>query len=618
MIIRKGFFSAALALVAAATLSAATLAGPEFDANRYLAHIKYLASPEMRGRETGSPELEKAAQYIANLFRTDGLQTLGGKSYLQPFEVTTTAKMGKINRLEFVSKEKAESLNVNDQFIPFNFSAKGKVTGGLVFAGYGITAPEYNYDDYAGIDVHGKFVVVLAHEPQEFDEKSVFDGKVYTDHAQMYSKAANARKHGASGVILINDRVNHPGSADDLEAFGRTTGPADAGILFVQVKEAVIEALVRDSGKDLGKLETSIDTNLKPVSFVLPDVEVRENIDVERAVKTVHNVVGYMPGETDEYVIIGAHYDHLGLGAQFSLAPSLIGTVHPGADDNASGTAGVIELARHFTAMEQAGTKFKRGIVFMTFAGEELGLLGSSFYANHPELPLAKAVTMINMDMIGRVQKGKLYVGGAGTGSTLRTDLDEITPDFPTLHVDYSDTSGYGSSDHTEFTAKQVPVLFFFSGLHSDYHKPSDTWDKIDAPDAVTVLKLIAEVADRLSNDAGRPQYIRVEPPKEDNPHAGSGDVSGGSGYGPYFGSIPDFGEIPNGVKFADITPGSPAAVGGLKAGDILTKFGSDVIKNLYDFTYALRAHKAGDEVEVQVLRDGRPFTAHVKLTERK
>ncbi|HYA18497.1 MAG TPA: M28 family peptidase [Bryobacteraceae bacterium] len=618
MTIRKAFSGAVLATLAAAALFAATSGVPDFDPSRYLAHIKYLASPEMKGRETGSPELEKAAQYIANQFRADGLQPLGGKSYLQPFEVTTAAKMGKTNRLEFVSRQKVESLNVNDQFIPFNFSAKGKATGGLVFAGYGITAPEYNYDDYSGIDVHGKFVVVMAHEPQEFNEKSVFDGKVYTDHAQMYSKAANARKHGALGVLLINDRVNHTGTADDLEAFGRTTGPADAGILFVQVKEAVIESLVRDAGRDLMKLEKSIDTDLKPVSFVLPDVEVRENIDVERAVRTVHNVIGYMPGETDEYLIIGAHYDHLGLGAQFSLAPSLIGTVHPGADDNASGTAGVIELARHFTAMAQAGTKFKRGIVFMTFAGEELGLLGSSFYANHPELPLAKAVTMINMDMIGRVHDGKLYVGGAGTGSTLRADLDELTPHFPTLHVDYSDTSGYGSSDHTEFTAKQVPVLFFFSGLHSDYHKPSDTWDKIDAPDAVTVLRLVMEVAERIDGDAARPVYVRVEPPKEDNPHAGSGDVSGGGGYGPYFGSIPDFGEIPNGVKFADITPGSPAALGGLKAGDILTKFGSDQIKNLYDFTYALRAHKPGDEVEVQVLRDGRPITTHVKLTERK
>jgi hypothetical protein len=597
------------------SVSALFAAEPVYDGVRYLDHIKFLASPEMRGRETGSPELEKAANYIANQFRADGLHPLNGKSYLQPFDVTTTAKMGRNNRFEILSKQHAEALVVSTDFIPFNFSAHGKSTAGLVFAGYGITAPEYSYDDYAGIDVKGKFVIVLAHEPQEFNEKSVFEGKVYTDHAQIYSKAANARKHGAAGVILINDKVNHPTGADELEAFGKTAGPDDAGILFVQIREGFAETLARGAGKDLLTIEKDIDKDLKPRSFAIPDVEIRENIDVDRAVKTVHNVLGYLPGETDEYLIIGAHYDHLGLGAQFSLAPSLIGTIHPGADDNASGTAAVIELAKHFSA----GPKPRRGIVFMTFAGEELGLLGSSFYANHPELPLAKCVTMINLDMIGRVQHGKLYVGGAGTGTTLRADLDAITPQFSTLHIDYSDNSGYGSSDHTEFTAKQVPVLFFFSGLHSDYHKPSDTWDKIDVPATVTVLQLITDVAERIDTDATRPTYVRVEPPKMDNPHAGSGDVStSGGGYGPYFGSIPDFGEIPNGVKFADITPGSPSAVAGLKPGDILTKFGDDQIKNLYDFTFALRAHKVGDEVEVQVLRDGKPVVAKVKLTQRK
>jgi hypothetical protein len=322
-------------------------------------------------------------------------------------------------------------------------------------------------------------------------------------------------------------------------------------------------------------------------------------------------VVGYLPGETDEYLIIGAHYDHLGLGGQFSLAPSLTGTVHPGADDNASGTSGVIELARHFSALP----KPKRGIVFMTFAGEELGLLGSSYYANHPELPLAKAVAMINMDMIGRVRDGKLYVGGAGTGTTLRQELDQITPRFP-LHVDYSDTSGYGSSDHTSFTAKQVPVLFFFSGLHGDYHKPSDTWDKIDANAGIEVVELVAAVADRLDSEPGRPQFVRVE--EKDNPHAGVASAGSGSGYGPYFGSIPDFAEPPRGVRFADVTPGSPAAKAGLKAGDILVKFGNDAVQNLYDFTYALRAHKAGEEVEVEVLRNDKSLTAKVQLTERK
>jgi aminopeptidase YwaD len=572
-----------------------------FDPDRYLRHIKFLASPELRGRESGSPELEKAAQYISAQFRADGLKPADGKSFEQAFEITTSAKMGAGNRFDYVSGgSDRQTLQPMKDFVPFNFSARGKASAKVVFAGYGITAPEYNYDDYAGVDVRGKLVVVLAHEPQEYDEKSIFAGKVYTDHAQYYSKAANARRHGAAGVILIGDRVNHKTSADELEPFGKTTGPNDAGILFVQVKEDVVEAWFRAAGKNLMQIESGIDVDVKPRSFELPGVEVRETVDVERAVKTVHNVLGYVPGQTDEFVVIGAHYDHLGLGYQFSLAPSLAGMVHPGADDNASGTAGVLELARHFAAEypPNGPSKPKRGMLFMTFAGE--------------------AAVMINMDMIGRVKDGKLFVGGASTGTTLRQDLDALVPRSP-LHVDYSDTGagGYGSSDHISFTAKQVPVLFFFSGLHGDYHKPSDTWDKINATGAIAVLELVADIAERVDGQAERPRFVRVV--EKENPHGGSeppGISSGG--YGPYFGSIPDFAEVPRGVRFADITPGSPAALAGLKAGDILVKFGADAVQNLYDFTYALRAHKAGDEVDVEVLRNDKSVTAKVKLTERR
>jgi len=598
-------------------LSAALVwaAAPSFDADRYLGHIKYLASPELKGRATGSPELEKAAQYIVEQFRADGLQPPpGATSYLQPFEVTTSAKLGRANSFQFTLRGDSQNLQPEKDFIPFNFSASGKASGEVVFAGYGITAPEYHYDDYAGLDAKGRFVVVLRHEPQEFDEKSVFEGKVYTDHAQFYSKAANAKAHGARGVILVADRINHKSDPEALERFGRIDGPADAGILFVQVKEDVVKPWFEAAHKNIEDLETAIDGDLKPRSFALTGVEVREDVDVERAVKTVNNVTAWLPGETDEYLIVGAHYDHLGLGEQFSMAPSLAGTVHPGADDNASGTAGVLELARWFGSQP----KPKRGILFMTFAGEELGLLGSGYYANHPELPLAKAVAMINMDMIGRLREEKLYIGGVGTGSSFKSELEGIAPRYK-LKFDMSDNSGYGSSDHTSFTAKQVPVLFFFTGLHSDYHKPSDTWDKINAAGAVEVLQFVAEIADRIASDAARPGFVRVI--EKGDPHSGTAgpiSSSGGGGYGPYFGSIPDFSEPPKGVRFADVHEGSPAALAGLKAGDIMIKFGNKDIGNLYDFTYALRESKVGDEVNVSVLRGDRTITAKVKLTERK
>jgi len=581
------------------------------DPNRYLEDVRFLASKNLKGRGTGTPELEKAAAFIAAQFRAFGLEAIDGHSYYQAFNVTTHARLGKNNRFEYTAGSAPVKLAFPDDFTPFNFSAREKMTGHVVFAGYGITAPEYNYDDYKGIDVRGRVVLILRHEPQEFDDKSVFAGKVYTQHAQFWSKASNAKMHGALGVIIVNDRAAHPGEADELEKFAEVAGPGDAGIPFVQVRSEIADRWFALAGKSADEIQAGIDKDLQPRSFAFPEsLELDANLDVERVVKTVHNVAGYLPGLSDEYVVIGAHYDHLGLGEQLSMAPSLAGTVHPGADDNASGTAGVIELARWFSTQP----KQKRGILFLTFAGEELGLLGSSYFVNHPEFPLEKDVAMINMDMIGRVREGKVYIGGVGTGTTLRKLLEEVTPKYG-LHIDYSD-AGYGSSDHTSFTTKQVPVLFFFSGLHSDYHKPSDTWDKIDAPDAAKLLQMIAEVTDDLRENADRPLFVRVKEPAHGEGVPGS--ASGGSGYGPYFGSVPDFGETTKGVKFADIREDSPAAKAGLKAGDVLVEFDGKPIQNLYDFTYALRAKKPGDEVMVKVMRGSEPVQAKVLLTRRK
>lgn len=584
------------------------LLAADLSPTEYLGYVKYLASPEMKGRASGSPELDQAAAFIAKQFDAMHLRPLDGKSFYQDFDVTTSATLGPHNRM----KVGAETLKLQQDFVPLNLSSTGEISGALVFAGYGITAPEYNYDDYAGIDAKGKLVVILRHEPQEFDEKSVFEGKVYTAHSQIFAKATNAKIHGAKAILFVNDMQAHPNDKDELDKFGTTEGPANAGIGFVQVKSAAAAKWFADAGKNLDAIEKAIDADLKPRSFEFPErTRVDLTVDLRRETKRVHNVGAYLPGQSDEYVILGAHYDHLGLGGQFSLAPSLSGTVHPGADDNASGTAGVIGLAHWFSQQP----KHKRGILFLTFAGEELGLLGSNYYANHPVLPLANAVAMINMDMIGRVRDRKLYVGGVGTGTTFQKLIADVSGRY-NYHSDLTE-AGYGSSDHTSFTTKQVPVLFFFSGLHADYHKPSDTWDKIDAPAAVKLLDMIAGVIVRLEDDPVRPQFVRVADPHPmvADASAHSGKVSG---YGPDFGSIPDFTELPNGVRFADIRPGSPAAKAGLKAGDILTEFDGKPIQNLYDFTYALRAKKAGQEVLVKVLRGDQTIVAKVLLTERK
>ncbi len=587
-------------------------ADPSIDPGHYLDDVKYLASPSLRGRATGSPELEKAAAFIVGKFREFGLKPGDGKSFYQAFSVVVGAQLGKGNQFAVTENGKPVNLKCPADFIPLNISSAGKLAGSIVFAGYGITAPEYKYDDYAGIDVKGKIVLILRHEPQENDEHSVFAGKNFTRHATFASKASNAKMHGAAGIILVTDTAAHPGQGDQLEKFGGADGPVDAGIPFVQVKASAVEPLFRAAGKNLDAVQASIDKALQPQSFAFPEADhVDAAIDVVREKKIAHNIAAYMPGDTGEYVILGAHYDHLGLGGPFSLAPSMTGTVHPGADDNASGASGVIELARWFSKQP----KQKRGILFLEFAGEELGLLGSQYYADHPILPLEKASAMLNMDMIGRVRDGKIYVGGAGTGTNLRPMLEaEARKLMP--NADFSDNAGFdGSSDHVSFVAKQVPSLFFFSGLHADYHKPSDTWDKIDAPDAAKVLDMVADIAENLREAPEKPQFVRVAPASHGDMAAGP--VGGTTGYGPYFGSVPDFEEGIKGVKFADVREGSPAGKAGFKAGDIMVEFDGKPIENLYDFTYALRAKQPGDVVKVKVMRGATPIEAIVTLTRR-
>jgi len=331
---------------------------------------------------------------------------------------------------------------------------------------------------------------------------------------------------------------------------------------------------------------------------------------VERIRKQVSNVIGLLPGEdaslAQQCIVIGAHYDHLGLGDQHSLAPSQIGQIHHGADDNASGTSAVLELA---DGLGRERRSLKHTIVFASFAAEETGLLGSSYYTAHPACPLDQTLAMVNMDMIGRVSKNRLYVGGTGTSPGFKKLVENGNRDTG-FELSFS-ASGYGASDHMSFTVRGVPVLFFFSGLHSDYHKPSDTWDKINAEAGAKVVTLVANVAQELDGLKEKPQFVRVAEP---TPPA----MGGGGGYGPYFGSIPDFGEIEHGVKFADVRDASPAAKAGFRAGDVLIDFGGKKIDNLYDFTYALRAHKPGDKVAVTVLRAGQKLTREVTLEVRK
>ena len=593
-----------LLILALVVLLAASTPVQQADPARYLNDIKSLASPEMEGRGAGTKGLTRSEHLIEQRYKALGLRPAGVNGYAQPFKVVTGARLKSDNHFIVQTAGSKKEIKIDQDFVPYSFSASGEVGAPLIFAGYGATADEFHYDDYADLDVKDKIVVVLRYEPSGFAEKSGNHG--LTQHSQLITKAINARNHGAKAVVVLNGKLGD-GDEDLLSRFGSVSGPESVGIVMAQVKNSVAESWFQSTGKSLQEVQEQINSTSKPASFAFPDtLHLSLHIDIETTRATVNNVLAWLPGQTDEYVMIGAHYDHLGRGNFDSLAPSQIGQVHPGADDNASGTAGVLELAR---LLARRGGQLKRSILFMNFAGEELGLLGSAAWVKDPTRPLAKAVAMINMDMIGRIKDDKVYIGGVGTGSSFKSVLEQAQKDA-SFKIEYS-AGGYSSSDHTSFVTKKIPVLFFFSGLHSDYHKPSDTWDKINAPSAARLLDMVGNVAVQLADATDAPAFQVVA---EDKPPTGGG----GGGYGPYFGSIPDFGQTENGVKFSDVKPNSPAAKAGLKAGDILVLFGDKPIKNLYDFTDALRRSKVGDVVDVKVMRDGQPVTASVKLEQRK
>ena len=600
----------ALSLVAADTPTTVGTA----DQQRFLTDVKTLTAPEMEGRGDGAKGLTRAAHVIERRYKSLGLQPAGKNGFFQPFDVITGRRLRSGNRLQEAPQPEGASVGhgnykLLEEFIPLSFSASGSVDAPLVFAGYGITAPESSYDDYQGLDAKGKIVLALRGEPHSLSARSTEGG--HTPHEWIISKAINAKNHGAAAIIVVNGKLPN-GEEDALPRFGDAEGPEDAGILCLQVKNSVADLWLQKQGKTLSEIQTEASGALEsssPPASTSTRLILSLTVDIERIHATVKNILAYLPGKTDEYVILGAHYDHLGRGQAHSMAPSQIGQIHPGADDNASGTAGVLELARLFAPLKG---QLQRGILFANFAGEELGLLGSAEWVKNPTLPLDKAVAMLNMDMIGRIKDDKVYIGGLGTGTTFQPILDQAESN--TTFKYENSPGGYSSSDHTSFVTKRIPVLFFFSGLHSDYHKPSDTWEKINAAGAAHLLDLVSNVALRIDTAPDRPTYVAVE---NANPHAGT-PTGGGGGYGPYFGSIPDFGQTENGVRFSDVKPGSPAAKAGFQAGDVLIQFGDKPIKNLYDFTDALRRSKVGDTVQVTVSRDGKPVTAAVTLEQRR
>jgi aminopeptidase YwaD len=335
-------------------------------------------------------------------------------------------------------------------------------------------------------------------------------------------------------------------------------------------------------------------------------VKVRVEAHVMHDRGTARTVIGLLPG-TDpalrgQAIVIGAHYDHLGRGGETSMAPDQVGRVHPGADDNASGTAVVLALARAFAAAGGA----PRTLVFVAFSGEELGLFGSAEYVRHPPVPIDKTVLMVNLDMIGRLRDGRLYVGGVDSGTGLRPIVMDATRDL-SLSLQLP-PSPFGPSDHASFYAAGCPVLFFFTGLHDDYHRPTDTWDRINASGLATVGTIVARVVTAVAAAPTAPTYVKIDPP-----------ASGGGRGGTFFGIVPAFGDggAP-GVRITSVRSDSPAERAGVRAGDVIVRFAGLEVRTLEDLTFQLRARRPGDEVQVVVVRDGREQTVRAMLSERR
>jgi hypothetical protein len=582
--------------------SAGASAPPLPPADWLVEQVRTLSAPDNEGRAAGSAGGDLAARHIAEAFKAAGLRPGGDAgTYRQAFSVPTGIRLGTPNVLA-IAGPAARDLVLGQDFAPLTISADGVAEGEVVFVGYGITAPALGHDDYAGLDVKGKIVLVVSGDPGITDPASPFrkpDAYHFSEHTH---KVINAREHGAKGILL----VTHPAAAG--EALPALAGISQsASILAGFVTRSAADALLAPSGLSLVDHVRETEPARRARPSAPPGVRVRLEIALVRERGTATNVVGVLPGTDarlrDEAVVIGAHYDHLGRGGEGSLAPDQVGTIHPGADDNASGTAAVLALARAFAA--SGGTP--RTLVFVAFSGEEVGLLGSAHYVQKPAHPLDRTVLMVNLDMVGRPREGRLYVGGVDSGSGLREAVTAATGAGLTLELS---GDGFGPSDHTSFYGARRPVLFLFTGAHEDYHRPGDTWDKVDGPGLRAVTEFAARIVASVAAAPAPPAYAGPETAAAPPPRRG---------YGPYFGIIPDFGQTGTaGVKISGVRAGSPAERAGVAAGDVLVLFAGVTVKTMEDVAFALRSQRPGDTVRFTVLRDGAARQLQAVLEERR
>lgn len=578
----------------AAAKSLDPLAGIEISEARE--KLTYLASKALAGRRAGTAGARLAADYIARCFKRAGLEA-GGRngSYLAPVKIPPATMKGPNNVLVVKGVRRDFALTPMEEFVPFSFSPSREVIARVVFAGYGLTKEAWN--DYDGIDVKGKIVLVLRHGPgwKPVGGRSASGaGREYTFHA----KAKAAQDRGAVGLIIVTD----PANAKDRDRLAFLAG-GGGGIRIpcVHAHMKVGEALLRIAGHTLKGKQDEMDRKGRPLPASIPTVKVRLGTSIIRGRSECFNVVGVLRGSdpvlSKECIVLGAHYDHLGYGDVGTRGGATAGAYYPGADDNGSGTVGVMEVAEAFGALP---VRPRRSIVFIAFAAEEVGLYGSRFYANNPLFPTAKTVAMLNFDMIGRGRPNKVTVAGMGTGDNFEAILKEANEEIG-LDLRLAKGAG-GGSDHSSFLAKKIPIMFFVTGGNPQYHSPQDTVDRIDFGNLTKASKLAFLVAARLSAAPGRPKF--VAPQRQGRPR----------GQGVRLGFFPDDWYDGKGALMQGVSPDTPAARAGLKAGDIILNYGGKDVPSINELRGMLNKTKRGSKVELLILRKGKTFTVTVQF----
>ena len=570
-------------------------------------HVKILAGEAMEGRLTGTPGEQKATAYVASVFQAIGLEPAGDNgSYFQEFPFVAGVSLGKKNDMRF----QAKNYQVDQDWRPLSFSKNGP-TGDveIAFAGYGIKAPardgQEEYDAFVHLDVKDKWVLVFRYLPENLEDKR---RQHLSRFASLRYKAMVIRNKGALGMIV----ANAPGAEtkEELVRLAFDASLSGTGIAAISVSNSLRDALLASVADKVNGSMEKLDRGEAVMGFALNGITLSATVDIAQEKRKGRNVLGRLnakqtPGTTA--LAIGAHVDHLGRGGSGnSLAREGEKTaIHFGADDNASGTAGLMEIAQYLADQKTKGKlKMKRDVLFAAWSGEELGLLGSHYFAANyngkaENDPLSPAIAAyLNMDMIGRM-KENLVLQGLGSSSIWKGEIERRNAPIGLSIVTQNDS--YLPTDATSFYLKKVPILSAFTGSHSDYHSPRDTYDKLNYQGMTDIVRFMALVARGLVQREEAPDYLEMKKPEG----RGSRAVMRA-----YLGTIPDYasGDVP-GLKLSGVAKEGPADKAGLKGGDIIVNLGGKKIENIYDYTYAIEALKIGKATEVTVVRDGKKIT---------